>query len=101
MIAHNLSRWTVRIGGIDTTATTTAPAPDHPAAIGDSRHDQPTGPHRKSFVTTNTLRRCYLALPGRLARSARQLTLHLPVRWPWADQFNSMLDSIRSVQLVI
>jgi hypothetical protein len=101
VLAHNLSRWTVRIGGIDTIATTTAPAPDDPAAIGDSRHDQPTGPNRKSFVTTDTLRRCYLAMPGRLARSARQLTLHLPVRWPWADQFNTMLDSIRSVQLVI
>ena len=100
VLAHNLSRWTVRIGGLDTIATAKAPAPDHPTAIADSCDDPPPGPDRKSFVTTNTLRRCYLAIPGRLARSARQVTLHLPARWPWADQFNTMLDSIRSVRLV-
>jgi hypothetical protein len=100
VIAHNLSRWTVRIGGIDTIATPETPAPDDPPATGDRRDDPPTGRNRKSFVTTHTVRRCYLAMPGRLARSARQLTLHLPARWPWADQFNTMLDSIRSVQLV-
>jgi hypothetical protein len=100
VIAHNLSRWTVRIGGIDTTPTANAAAPHDPPARADSRHDQPTGRNHKSFVTTDTLRRCYLAIPGRLARSARQLPLHLPARWPWADQFDTMLDSIRSVQLV-
>jgi hypothetical protein len=100
VIAHNLSRWTVRIGGLDTVKNPKAPTPDDPAATGDSFHDQPTGSNRKSFITTDTLRRCYLAMPGRLARSARQLTLHLPARWPRADQFNTMLDSIRSVQLV-
>jgi len=100
VIAHNLSRWTVRIGGLDKIATAKAPAPDDPAATADSRCDQQTRRDRKSFVTTETLRRCYLAIPGRLARSARQLTLHLPARWPCADQFNIMLDSIRSVQLV-
>jgi hypothetical protein len=100
VIAHNLSRWTVRIGGLDTNPTAKAPAPDHPAAIADSADDQPTGRNRKSFVTTHTLRTRYLAIPGRLARSARQLTLHLPTRWPWADQFIEMLDAIRSVELV-
>ena len=100
VIAHNLSRWSVRIGGIGTTPTAKAAAPDDPPAIGDSGDDQPTGRNRKSFVTTDTLRRCYLAIPGRLATSARQLSLHLPARWPWAEQFNHMLDAIRSVQLV-
>jgi hypothetical protein len=100
VIAHNLSRWTVRIGGLDTLPAPHAPAPQDPTATGDSGNDQPTGRTPKSFVTTDTLRRCYLAIPGRLARSARQLTLHLPARWPRAERFNHMLDNIRSVRLV-
>ncbi|MGH9069279.1 MAG: IS1380 family transposase, partial [Acidimicrobiales bacterium] len=55
---------------------------------------------RKSFVATDTLRRRYLAIPGRLASSARRFTLHLPARWPWAEPFATMLEAIRSVQLV-
>jgi hypothetical protein len=100
VLAHNLSRWTVRIGGLDTLPGEPAPLQDDPTINEDSSDDRPTGRTRKSFVTTDTLRRGYLAVPGRLARSARQLTLHLPVRWPWADQFTAMLESIRSVQLV-
>jgi hypothetical protein len=100
VIAHNLSRYTVRIGGLDTLPAAQAPAPEDPTAIEDSSDDRPARPIRKSFLTTDTLRRCYLAMPGRLARSARRLTLHLPARWPGAHQFNHMLDAIRSVQLV-
>jgi len=100
VLAHNLSRWTVRIGGIDTVPAAGI-ADQDPALIGNPNHDQPARPTRKSFVTTDLLRRRYLAIPGRLARSARQLTLHLPARWPWADQFNTMLETIRSVELVI
>ena len=54
VMAHNLARWTTRIGLGD----------QHPA------------------VTTKTLRRRFFALAGRLTRSARRLTLHLPQRWP-------------------
>ena len=53
-IAHNLARWTARIG------------------LGEQ------------IVTTKTLRRRFFSLGGRLTRSARRLTLHLPRRWPWA-----------------
>ena len=35
------------------------------------------------IVTTKTLRRRVFALAGRITRSARRLTLHLPRRWPW------------------
>ena len=35
-----------------------------------------------------TLRRTLLALPGRLTRSARRWTLHLPAGWPWAHSFD-------------
>ena len=54
VIAHNLARWTARIGLGERTAT------------------------------TKTLRRRVFALVGRITRSARRLTLHLPDRWPWA-----------------
>jgi hypothetical protein len=100
VLAHNLSRWTVRIGGLDTVPAAGTPAEEDPAIIAIPNDDQPARATRKSFVTTDTLRRCYLAVPGRLARSARRLVLHLPARWPWADRFNDMLDAIRSVQLV-
>jgi Transposase DDE domain group 1 len=52
LIAHNLARWTSRIG------------------LGET------------LMTTKTLRTRYLDLPGRLTRSARKLHLHLPTRWP-------------------
>ena len=57
-MAHNLARWTARIG------------------LGEQ------------IVTTKTLRRRVFALAGRLTRSARRLTLHLPQRWPWDTQFS-------------
>ena len=53
VMAHNLARWTARIG------------------LGERT------------VITKTLRRRVFALVGRITRSARRLTLHLPRRWPW------------------
>ena len=61
VMAHNLARWTARIG------------------LGEQ------------IVTTKTLRRRFFSLAGRLTRSARQLTLHLPQRWPWENQFSGAL----------
>ena len=60
-MAHNLARWTARIG------------------LGER------------IATTKTLRRRFFSLAGRLTRSARQLTLHLPDRWPWAEKFSRAL----------
>lgn len=34
-------------------------------------------------ATTGTIRRRLITIPARIARSARQLTLHLPAAWPW------------------
>jgi Transposase DDE domain group 1 len=68
--AHNLARWVSRIG------------------LGET------------LIATDTLRRRHLRTPGRLTRSARKLTLHLPKRWPWAEQFNNSLARLRSVVLV-
>ena len=69
VMAHNLARWTARIG------------------LG--------GP----VVTTKTLRRRFFSLVGRLTRSARRLTLHLPQRWPWENQFTRALARFRALPL--
>ena len=66
-IAHNLARWTSRIG------------------LGDQ------------VVTTKTLRRRFFSLAGRLTRSARRLTLHLPRRWPWEAQFTGALTRLQAI----
>ena len=70
VIAHNLARWTTRIGLEET------------------------------IIATDTLRRHHLRLPGRITRSARQRTLHLPARWPWQEQFNTALARLRCVVIV-
>jgi hypothetical protein len=115
VMAHNMSRWVVRIGHLDiipasdttasdtttsdtTTSDTTAPPLANPPLRRRRARRKPG--ERKTFLATDTLRRRYLQIPGRLASSARKLTLHLPARWPWADSFNSMLDAIRAVKLV-
>jgi hypothetical protein len=68
--AHNLARWTTRLGLSET------------------------------LIETGTLRRRYLRVPGRITRSGRKTTLHLPTHWPWADQFNKSLAQLRAVRLV-
>ena len=69
VIAHNLARWTARIG------------------LGEG------------IVTTKTLRRRLFGLVGRLTRSARRLTLHLPTRWPWAIGWTVALARLRAIPL--
>ena len=69
IIAHNLGRWTGRIG------------------LGAE------GPP----MTTKTLRTRLLDLPGRLTISGGKRTLHLPQGWPWEQQFNTVLDNLRAV----
>jgi hypothetical protein len=70
VIAHNLARWTARIG------------------LG------------AGIVTTKTLRRRLFSLAGRLTRSARRVTLHLPPRWPWAMSFAAALASLRAIPIL-
>ncbi len=67
VLAHNLARWTSRIG------------------LGEQ------------VVTTRTPRRRFFALAGRLTRSARRLTLHLPQGWPWGNLFSGALARLRSL----
>jgi hypothetical protein len=70
-LAHNLARWIARLG------------------LG-------VGP-----IVAQTIRRRYLTLPGRITRSARRATLHLPARWPWRDSFGQALARLRAIPLLI
>ena len=48
-------------------------------------------------VVAKTIRRRYVTLPGRLTRSARRQTLHLPARWPWRRTFEEALVRLRQL----
>jgi hypothetical protein len=41
-------------------------------------------------ATTATIRRTLIAVPARVASSARRLTLHLPKNWPWQDRWTQL-----------
>ncbi len=69
VIAHNLARWTTRLG------------------LGET------------LIETATLRRRYLRVPGRITRSGRKQTLHLPQHWPRADRFIDSLANLRTIVL--
>jgi len=70
-LAHNLLRWLAHLGlGV-------------------------RGP-----IVAQTIRRRYLTLPGRITRSARHLTLHLPARWPWREGFTLALARLRALPLL-
>ncbi len=67
-LAHNLIRWVAHLGlGID-------------------------GP-----VVAKTLRRHLITLPGRITRSARRRTLHLPRHWPWKRDFLTATARLRAL----
>ena len=44
-------------------------------------------------VTTATIRTHLIAVPARIATSARRLTLHLPRDWPWQDGWEQLFAS--------
>ncbi len=67
-LSHNLGRWTDLLGLTDPTPR-----------------------------TARTIRRRLFALPGRLTRTARRFTLHLPARWPWQHAFIEALTRIRAL----
>jgi hypothetical protein len=69
VMAHNLARWTSRLGLTET------------------------------LIATDTLRRHHLRLPGRITTTARHTVLHLPQHWPWAEAFTVALANIRAIQL--
>ena len=67
VMAHNLARWTTRIG------------------LGEPA------------ATTKTIRRRFFSLAGRITRKARRLTLHLLQDWPWQNQFGNALERLRAL----
>jgi len=67
-LAHNMARWVGQLGLEDET-----------------------------WRTAQTIRRRLIALPGRLTRTARRWTLHLPARWPWQEVFVEALTRIRAL----
>ena len=69
VMAHNLARWTTRIG------------------LGEP------------VATTKTLRRRCCSLAGRITRKARRLTRHLPQGWPWQNQFSRARARLRALPL--
>ena len=73
VLAHNLIRWTARLGDV------------HPA---------------EQLTVARTIRTRLLELPGRLVNRSRQWVLRLPARWPWQSEFNTALDRIRSLPLL-
>lgn len=44
-------------------------------------------------ATTSTIRAQLIAVPMRLARSARRLHLHLPQRWPWQTAWTQLFNA--------
>ncbi|MGW3985259.1 IS1380 family transposase [Streptomyces mirabilis] len=47
-------------------------------------------------ATTATIRDHLINVPARLARSARRLTLHLPERWPWSEDFSQLFRTVHA-----
>jgi len=47
-------------------------------------------------ATTGTIRAQLITVPGRLAHSARRLTLHLPTGWPWQAAWEQMAAAANS-----
>ena len=44
-------------------------------------------------ATTATIRQQLIVVPGRLARSARRLVIHLPSHWPWQDSWEGLFKA--------
>jgi Transposase DDE domain group 1 len=73
VLAHNLIRWTARLGDV------------HP-------NDQ--------LTVARTIRTRLLALPGRIVNRSGRHTLRLPARWPWADSFLTALHNLRALPML-
>ena len=45
-------------------------------------------------ATTGTIRRKLIHVPARVATSARRVTLHLPLGWPWKDAWTRLFERV-------
>lgn len=73
VLAHNLVRWTSRLGHVQ---------------------------HDDHLTVARTVRSRLIALPGRLVNRSGRLVLRLPERWPWETAFTVALDRIRALPLL-
>ena len=71
MLAHNLARWSARLGEI--------------AAAG-------------TFIAAATMRTRFISIPARLVNASGRTTLRGPRHWPWADEFLHALRTLRTLQ---
>lgn len=67
-VAHNLMRWSLALGS-----------------------------GQQAPRVAKTMRRRLFAVAGRVTTSGRTRTLHLPTRWPWAEQFTGTLEALRAL----
>ena len=74
VLAHNLARWTARLGRA------------HPA---------------RQLTVAATIRNRLLTVPGRLVNHSGRHKLRLPLNWPWANTFTTALQRIRNLPLLI
>ena len=74
VLAHNLVRWTARLGGA------------HPP---------------RQLTVAATIRNRLLTVPGRLVNHSGRRKLRLPSQWPWATAFTNALQRIRNLPLLI
>ena len=70
VLAHNLIRWSAR--------------------LGDMHSDD-------QLTVARTVRTRLIALPGRVVNRSGQHTLRLPTRWPWAETFLRALTRLRAI----
>jgi len=56
--------------------------------------------HGLGEATLSTLQRTLLAVPARLARSARRYHLHLPTGWPWQTELTWLKRRIDALPLI-
>ena len=74
VLAHNLARWTARLGRT------------HPA---------------RQLTVAATIRNRLLTVPGRLVNHSGRHRLRLPKHWPWANTFTTALQRIRNLPQLI
>jgi hypothetical protein len=73
VLAHNLIRWTARLGDVH----------------GDDQ-----------LTVARTIRTRLIALPGRIVNRSGRHTLRLPAKWPWADTFLGAFDRLRALPML-
>ena len=73
-LAHNLLRWTARLGHLH---------------------------HSAQLTVAATVRKRLLTVPARLLNHSGRHRLRLPLNWPWANTFTTALGHIRNLPLLI